>query len=278
MPLFLTADAQEGVSAVLSAIRDFCVRYGFKLIGAVLVLIIGCWLVRLAVKLMTRSRWFGRIDKDVRGFVQSALKGLLCAIVIITAVAIMGVPMASVVAIIASCGVAIGLALQGSLSNLAGGLMLVIFKPFHVGDYISANGYDGTVDEIGLFATKLTTIDNRRVVLPNAALSNSSMVNATQFDTRRADQMFPVDPAVSSEEVVSILREVAERQRKRLPDRPVEVRLDSFGDGCAKYHVRVWCRTADYWSVYYSVLDEGRRALMERGISTALPRMEVHSS
>ncbi|MBO4562791.1 MAG: mechanosensitive ion channel [Clostridia bacterium] len=277
MPIFLSAEVKSGVSEVLTAIRDFCVSYGFKLIGAILVLIIGCWLVKLAIKLMTRSRWYGRIDKDVQGFAKSALKGLLYAIVVITAVAIMGVPMASVVAVIASCGVAIGLALQGSLSNLAGGLMLVIFKPFHVGDFISANGYDGTVEEIGLFCTTLNTLDNRRVVLPNAGLSNSCMVNATHFDTRRVDRIFPVDPSADSERIIGILKAVADAQEMRLPDRETEVRLDSFGDGCAKYHVRIWCNTPDYWSIYYSVLEDGKRALAENGIDTALPSMEIRN-
>ena len=181
--------ASEGSAAerVLKTIGDIGIKYGLKLLAAVAVIVVGLWLTKLAVKLLERSKWFGKIDRDARAFVKSAIKIALTVMVIVTAIAIMGVPMASIVAVIASCGVAIGLALQGSLSNFAGGLMLVLFKPFRVGDYIQANGQEGTVEEIGVFSTKLITVDNRQVVMPNAGLSNSVLVNATHFDERRVD-------------------------------------------------------------------------------------------
>ena len=276
MLTLLATESGGKAGEILKLISEYCVKYGLKLIGALLVLVIGLWLAKLLVRLLTRSRWFKKTDRDVQGFAASAIKGLLYAIVIVSVIAIMGVPMASIVAVIASCGVAIGLALQGSLSNFAGGLMLILFKPFRVGDYIAANGYEGTVEEIGIFATKLVTIDNRRVVLPNAVLSNSSLVNATSFETRRVDHVFKVALSEPSDRVIRVLEDMAARQEKRLPDRAAEVRLDSFGEGCAKYHVRIWCKTADYWELYYSALEAGKKALADNGISIALPQVEVH--
>ena len=260
---------------MLSVISEYAVKYGLRLIGAIVVLILGFWLSMLIVKLMTKARWYGKIDKNVRGFFKSSVKALLYILVLVSAVAIMGVPMASIVTVIASCGVAIGLALQGSLSNLAGGLMLLLFKPFRVGDYIVAGGYEGTVEEINIFSTSLVTIDNRRVVIPNAGLSNSALVNVTHFDTRRIDLVFSAKTDVEAEKVVSVLRSVAEAHEERLPDKPVEARFDSFGESAAKYHLRVWCRTSDYWELYYALLAECRKALEENGIEAPLPRIEI---
>lgn len=261
---------------IVTVVSDFAVKYGLRLIGAALVLIAGLFLSKLLIKLMTKSRWYKKIDADVRGFLRSFLKALLYILVIVSAVAIMGVPMASIVTVIASCGVAVGLALQGSLSNLAGGLMLILFKPFRVGDYIVTGSYEGTVQEINIFSTALITVDNKRVVIPNAGLSNSALVNATHFDTRRIDLVFTAKNDVDPEKVVSVLRSVAEAHGELLPDKPVDARFDSFGEGCAKYHLRVWCKTEDYWDLYYALLAECRTALAENGVETPLPQIEVH--
>lgn len=268
----------EFLKEALNVISDFAVNYGLRLIGAILVLIIGLWLAKLVVKLIVKARWFKKIDPDVRGFFKSSVKAVLYILVIVSAVAIMGVPMASIVTVIASCGVAVGLALQGSLSNLAGGLMLIIFKPFRVGDYIVAGGYEGTVQEINIFSTSLITVDNKRVVIPNAGLSNSALVNATHFETRRVDLVFTARTGVEAEKVVSVLKSVAEAHPEVLPDKPVEARFDSFGEGFAKYHLRVWCKTSDYWELYYALLAECKKALAENGIDAPLPQIEVHGA
>lgn len=269
--------ASEGSAAerILKTLGELGVKYGLKLLAAIAVVLVGLWLTKLIVKLLERSKGFKKIDRDARAFVKSAIKIALTVMVIVTAVAIMGVPMASIVAVIASCGVAIGLALQGSLSNFAGGLMLVLFKPFRVGDYITANGQEGTVEEIGVFSTKLITVDNRRVVMPNAGLSNSVLVNATHFDERRVDLFFRVDPDADSDAVVSALRLAAEAQAKRDPEKPIETRLDSYGESFVKYHVKVWGKTSDYWELYYSLAEDCKRALQENGIRFSVQQVEM---
>lgn len=273
----LSVQEESRLTRILNVLSEFCVKYGLKLIGAVLVLVIGIWAVKLLMKLITRSRLINRVDKDARGFVCGIIRVVLYLLVVLTVVAILGVPMASIVAVIASCGVAIGLALQGSLSNFAGGLMLVIFKPFREGDYISAGGHEGTVEDIGVFNTKLTTVDNRCVVVPNSALSNTTVVNYTRFGTRRVDHYFRTDTEVDSEKVISVLSRMADSQSLKLADKPAEVRLDSIGEGFAKYHVKVWCKTEDYWALYYALLSDGKRALEENGIRIPPPRMEVRN-
>lgn len=269
--------ASEGSAAerILKTLGELGVKYGLKLLAAIAVVLVGLWLTKLIVKLLERSKGFKKIDRDARAFVKSAIKIALTVMVIVTAVAIMGVPMASIVAVIASCGVAIGLALQGSLSNFAGGLMLVLFKPFRVGDYITANGQEGTVEEIGVFSTKLVTVDNRQVVMPNAGLSNSVLVNATHFDERRVDLFFRVDPDADSELVVSALRAAAEAQTLRIKDKPIEARLDSYGESFVKYHVKVWGKTSDYWELYYSLAEDCKRALQENGIRFSVQQVEM---
>ena len=271
----LSEGAGLAKTQLLLTLRDLALRYGLKLIGAIAVVVIGLWLTKLIVKLIERSKLFGKIDRDAQGIVRSIIKIALTLIVIVTAVAIMGVPMASIVAVIASCGLAIGLALQGSLSNFAGGIMLVLFKPFRVGDYISAGGHEGSVEEIGIFSTKLVTVDNRCVVIPNAALSNSVLVNVTHYDTRRVDIFYRVEPEADSALVIAALRGAAERQAHRLPDREAEVRLDSYGEDHVKYHVKVWCETKDYWDLYYSLLEDGKRALAENGIRFSVHQVEL---
>ena len=275
--LILSTPPQTGVG-VLDTIIEFCVNYGLKLAGALLVLLIGIWMVKFVIRLMRRSKWFKKVDKDVQGFVFSATRLLLYLLVIVIAISIMGVPMASIIAVIASCGVAVGLALQGSLSNLAGGLMLIIFKPFHVGDYIVTNGYEGTVEEIGVFSTSLVTVDNRRIIIPNAAVWNSSIANATHYKTRRVDLIFKTGMDEDSSKVTGILTNMAKKHENRLKDMEPEARFDSFGEGCAKYHLRVWCKTEDYWELYYALLDEGKKALVENGVEISLPQMAVHNS
>ena len=269
----------EGVLTALKiAVIDFCMKYGIRLVAAIVTLIVGSLIIRLICRGVLKSKWYGKLDKNVHGFTTAAIKIALYAALIVCIVAILGIPMASVAAIIASCGVAIGLALQGSLSNLAGGLMLLIFKPFRVGDYIETKDYQGTVDEIGIFSTSLTTVDNRRVFLPNASLSNSNLSNNTYYEERMVQQVFPVDYDAPVDLVCRVLKEAAETIPELLPDKPIIARFCEFDGSSSNYQLRVWCKSSDYWNVYYAVLDKGKRALTENGIKIPYPIVEVKPS
>ncbi len=271
------ATSTELGESIRTAVKDFCVKYGFRLIGAFIVLIVGLWLAKKAVKAVSKLKLFGKIDRDAKGIALGVVKAVLYILVIVSVIGILGVPMASIVTVIASLGVAVSLAVQGSLANLAGGLMILIFKPFHVGDYITTKEHQGTVEEIGIFSTSLRTLDNRRVVLPNAALSNTDLVNNTSYPERMVDLTFCADCEAPIDKVVNALRTMAEAQPKRLEDREIVCRFCSFGESCAKYQLRVWCATKDYWELYYALLDGGKRALTENGIKIPYPIVEVRS-
>lgn len=278
MLVFDTASGYGTWDNIISSIKSFSIKYGVRILGALAVLVFGFWLARLIVKQTAKSRWFNKMDKDYRGFAISAIKALLYFAVIILVVLILGIPMASVAAIIASCGVTIGLALQGSLANLAGGMMLLLFKPFKVGDYIVTGNYEGTVDEINIFSTSLTTLDNRRVVLPNASLSNSSLVNLTDYPERMVDLVVCADCDAPIDLVTKVLYDMAEKQPQRLKDKDIVSRFCAFGDSCAKYQLRVWCRTEDYWTLYYALQDGAKRALTDNNIKIPYPILEVKPS
>ena len=158
-----------------------------KIVAALLILVVGLWLVKMIVKLVKKGKKFQKLAPEVQTFAASAVKVLGYALVILMAVATVGVPTASILAVLGSCGLAVGLAMQGSLSNLAGGIMLLIFRPFHVGDYISDGAHEGTVKEITLFYTTIATADNLQVTLPNGALANSAIKNLNANKTRRLD-------------------------------------------------------------------------------------------
>lgn len=270
-----TADTQSTLGEFRSAVVDFCIKYGLRLIVSLIVLVIGGLIIRMISRRILRTKWYAKLDKSIRGFAMAAIKAILYIVILLTVIAILGIPMASVTALIASVGVALSLALQGSLSNLAGGIMLLIFKPFRVGDYIVTKDHEGTVEEIGIFNTSLVTIDKRRIFLPNASLSNSNISNNTYYEQRMVQHVFPVDCDAPIDLVDDILRRTAESMPQRLEDTPVTARFCEFGDSCAKYQVRVWCKTEDYWDLYYSLWEAGKRALTESGVKIPYPIMEV---
>lgn len=272
------AETPGTLEALKKTIADFCVKYGLRIVCAIVVFVVGMIIARLISRRISKAKWNKRLDKGVASFLISMVRMLLYIAVIIIVIGILGIPMSSVAAVIASCGVAIGLALQGSLSNLAGGIMLLIFRPFKVDDYIKAGEYEGTVSEIGIFNTSLTTIDNRRVVLPNSVISNSSIVNNTYYKERMVDLAFCVDCDAPIDTVTDVLRAMAESMPQRLEDKEIICRFLSFGDSCAKYQLRVWCKSEDYWQMYYALLDGGKRALTDAGIKIPYPIVEIKPS
>lgn len=278
MSIAVPADAVSTWESIKNTVADICVEYGLKIVGAIAVFVIGMIIARIISRRLSKAKWAGRMDKGVRSFLISSIKFLLYVAVIVMVISILGIPMSSIAAIIASCGVAVGLALQGSLSNLAGGIMLLIFKPFRIDDYIKSGEFEGTVTEIGIFSTSLVTIDNKRVVIPNSTISNISIVNNTYYDERMVDLAFCVDCDAPIDAVTEILRKMAESMPLRLTDKEIICRFLSFGESCANYQLRVWCKTEDYWTMYYALLDGGKRALTDSGIKIPYPIVEIKPS
>ncbi|MCH5279033.1 MAG: mechanosensitive ion channel [Christensenellaceae bacterium] len=261
---------------LLEVLQDFAMHSGLRLIAAVLTLIIGFKLAKWICKAFERGKAFKGLGQDVQGIARGTIKFLLHLIVIVLVIAILGIPLASVATIISSAAVALGLALQGSLSNLAGGLMILVFKPFHVGHFIEAAGFSGEVETIGVFYTALRTLDNRRVVLPNAALSNANLVNFSVYDTRRVDLTVSAGISSDSEVVKAIIHGVILGEKLALLEPEPFVRLNDCTDGKLNFTVRVWCMSEDYFTLYNDLQEDLREAFVQKGVAPALTKMELH--
>lgn len=253
----------------------FLTDFGGKLIIALIVLFLGFWLVRLLVKCLGKSKLMKK-DPTVAKFLSGALRISLNTLVVVTVIAILGVPMSSVIAVIASAGVAIGLALQGALSNFAGGIMILLFRPFRIGDFIDAGGFSGTVKEIGIFYTVLTTPDNREVTIPNGTITGASVVNYSVNDSRRVDLSVSVAYGSDVDRVRAVLLEEAGKHAAVQSDPAPFVRLSKQNDSSLDFTVRVWTKKEDYWAVYFDLLEAIQKRLDAEGIEIPFPQLDVH--
>ena len=250
---------------------------GVRVLLAVVVFLIGMQIIKLIRKIVRKSMDRAGADKGVMQFVDSFLKAALYIILIFTIGTSFGVDAASIVALLGSAGVAIGLAVQGSLSNLAGGILLLLLKPFKVGDYIvDSEGHEGTVTSIQIFYTKLLTIDNKQVVLPNGTLSNNALINVTGEPVRRADVnigiSYQADIRTAREVLLNVLRE------DRAVDKTREMRVfvDELGSSSVNLIVRCWFKSEDYWEGLWRVRENCKYALDNAGIEIPFPQMDVH--
>jgi len=230
-----------------------CTAVVSKILLAMIVWFVGKFIVKKLVSLFSRVKSLEKIDPNTRTFFISAVKWTLYVILVVSIIAILGVPMASVVAVLASAGAAIALGLQGSLANLAGGIMLVIFKPFKVGEFVEAAGVSGVVKEINLFYTVLNTLDNCRVTVPNGALMNANVIDYTAEDTRRVDLQFACAKSEEPGKITGLMQEVMAAHGKVLKDPAPFARVSGGTNEGTVYTVRAWCATADYWDVYFDL-------------------------
>ena len=255
---------------------NFCISSGIKLLAAMLLLAVGFKLVRMFTRFLKKSHGMSRMDGGVKTFTINFINVTLKILLIVTAASIVGFPTASVVTVVGSAGVAIGLALQGSLSNIAGGLILLIFKPFNVGDFISVEGESGTVEEIGMFYTKITTPDNRRVIFPNGTVSNEKMVNVSANKIRRADFLFSVSYDSDLDRVKEILNAAVSQCKFILDDPAPIIFLSEQADSALVFAVNVWCDSDKYLNLKYDFSERVKRAFDLGGIQIPYPQLDVH--
>ncbi len=240
-------------STVVSGITN----YGGKILLALVVFIVGRIVIGKIAKLLDKVKGVGKLEPTVKTFLINAIKTVLYVVLVIAIVGILGIPMASVIAVLASAGLAIGMALQGSLANFAGGIMLLIFKPFKVGDFVEAAGTTGTVKELTLFYTVFTTLDNRRVMVPNGSLMNSNVTNYSAEGKRRVDLTFACAKSEEPAKIQDMILEVVNANEKVLKGEgaPAEpfARLSGGTNEAMQFTVRAWCLNADYWDVYFDL-------------------------
>ena len=260
----------------LNKLQDFCTTLGGKLLAAILVLVIGTVVIRLVMKILRKKKIGKHADPTVHRFLLNIISISAHILLIVTVIAIMGVPMASIVAVVASCGVAIGLAMQGSLSNLAGGIMILIFRPFKLDDFIDAGGYSGTVADIGIFYTTLTTGDKKSVTIPNGSLMNDKVINYSVHDTRRVDFTFSVAYGSDVEKVKAILLEEADKHELALKDPAPFCRLAKQNASSLDFVLRVWVNSANYWTVNFDLLEAVNHRFGAEGIKIPFNQLDVN--
>lgn len=261
---------------VIENILDGCVDLGFKLLGFILILFIGFKLVNAVTKIIKKNKHLSKLDKSVLTFITSFVSITLKVLLLITAFAYIGIPMTSMLALIGSAGVAIGLALQGGLSNIAGGIMLLVFRPFKVGDYISDNSDEGTVEEITIFYTILRTPDNKKVVIPNGTLSNDTITNYSAHPKRRLDIDFTVGYDSNIEKVIEILKTEINKQEKVLKEEEIFARLTKHDESALVFTTRIWVNQEDYWTVKFNLLENIKKSFDKNNITIPYPQLDVH--
>ncbi len=266
----------DQVSHYLDQLISLAVGYGPKLVLAILTLVLGLWAIKGVTrhldKLFLRAALDVSLSKFLHNFTNIALKALL----IISVAAMVGIETTSFLAALGAAGLAVGLALQGSLSNFAGGVLILILKPYKVGDFIEAQGFMGTVKQIGVVHTTLTTGDNKTVIIPNGGLANGSITNFSTQPTRRVDVVFGIGYGDDLRKAKQILTGLIEADTRILADPAPLVVISSLGDSSVNITTRSWVNSADYWGVFFDLTENAKLAFDENGISIPFPQRDVH--
>ena len=257
-------------------IIDILINSGIKLLGSIIILWIGLKLIKILVKVIRKGKLFNKMERSLQSFLLSFLSVSLKIVLFISIASFLGVPMTSLITLLGSAALAIGLALQGGLSNLAGGVMILFFKPFQIGDFIDTHIDSGTVTDISLFYTTLQTVDNRTIMLPNGNLVNNPIVNYSKLKERRLDLTISVDYATDIEKVKRVITEVALEDERIIKEKDVFVRLNEMADSSLIFAVRVWVKLEDYWPVNFDLKENIKKALDKNQISIPFPQMDVH--
>lgn len=248
-----------------------------QVVVAIIVLLIGSRIIKFLLKLIRKSLDRSKVEAGVVTFLCSLVKYSLYFVLAMIILAQFGVTTSSVVAVLGSAGLTLGLALQGSLSNFAGGVLILLLKPFVVGDYIidGATGQEGTVSSITIFYTKLLTVDNRMIMIPNGSLSNSSITNVTHMEKRRIDLVIGVSYEADLAKTKQVLTEVVQKEPNRLADEPVDIYVSELADSSVQMGVRIWVKTEDYWPTKWKLTEDIKNALDANDISIPFPQMDV---
>lgn len=266
------------VKSFFTALPEKALQLGVRVLLAVAFFLIGTQLIKLVRKITKKSMQRANAETGAIQFVDSFVKSALYVLLVLTLAGSFGVDAASIVALLGSVGVAIGLAVQGSLSNLAGGVLILVLKPFKVGDYIveSATGKEGTVTEIQIFYTKLLTADNRTVILPNGSLANNSLVNVTAQEARRMDIRVSVSYEADLKLAKAVLQRVLEEDAAVLKDRDMLVFVDGLGASAVELGVRCWFKREDFWTGKWRVTENCKLALDKAGVEIPYNQLDVH--
>lgn len=252
------------------------VEYGTGLLYALVVLILGLMVVKMITGSMKKMMLKSNMDNSLVPFLTSLIGTTLKILVVISALGMLGIEMTSFIALLGAAGLAIGMALSGTLQNFAGGVMILIFKPFKVGDFINAQGHSGSVKEIQIFNTILNTPDNKIIIIPNGGLSTSSMTNFSALETRRVDWTFGIAYGDDVDKAEAVLQKLIDADKRILKDPASFIAVGELADSSVNFVVRAWVNAADYWGVYFDMNKAVYKTFDKEGLSIPFPQMDIH--
>lgn len=260
----------------LGKIQYYAVLYGLNLLAAIVIFIVGRWLAQFLSRLIENIMLNAKVDKTLALFIRHLVNVGMMAFVIIAAFNKLGIETTSVVAVIGAAGLAVGLALQGSLANFAAGVMLILFKPFSVGDAIEGGGTSGTVEEIQIFSTILTGPDNRKIVVPNSKLTGDIITNYSAVERRRIELVFSISYADDMQKAKEVLLNLLRSDARVLKDPAPFVAVKELAANSVDLICRPWVKPEEYWNVYFDLVEKGKLAIEKNGMSIPFPQRDVH--
>jgi small conductance mechanosensitive channel len=261
---------------LFSKIWELLTIYGLKVVAAVVVFVVGRWVAKGLTKFLEKVMNKRQVDPTIVSFVENMTYIALLVFVVLAALGQLGIQTTSFIAVIGAAGLAIGLALQGSLSNFAAGFLMIIFRPFKVGDFIEGAGVAGTVEKIQIFTTQLKSPDNKTIIIPNAKLSGDNIVNFSAKGTRRVDMVFGIGYGDDIDKARKIIMDVIEKDVRVLKDPPPQIAVLALGDSSVDFAVRPWVNVPDYWDLWFHVTETIKKRFDEEGISIPFPQRDVH--
>ncbi|WP_028864607.1 mechanosensitive ion channel family protein [Psychromonas aquimarina] len=261
---------------VFNLAQTFVLEYGPKLIAAAAVWVIGIWVIKILISTLNKIMDKSKVDISLKPFLSSLSAILLKVMLGITVLSMLSIEMTSFVAILAAAGLAVGMALSGTLQNFAGGVMILIFKPFKVGDVIQAQGHTGCVNQIQIFNTILKTPDNKTIILPNGGLSTGSMVNYSTEETRRVDWTIGVGYGDDLDKARAVIKQLCDADQRILKDPDVLIAVSALADSSVNFTVRAWVKAPDYWAVFFDMNENVYKSFPKEGLNIPYPQMDVH--
>ncbi|GBO84107.1 mechanosensitive ion channel protein MscS [Marinobacter adhaerens] len=266
--------AEGGASELMNQAVSLVMTYAPKVVLAIVTLIVGMWLINRFVGVLDNK--LGKKDPTLNKFLCGLIGAILKILLLISVASMVGIATTSFIAIIGAAGLAVGLALQGSLANFAGGVLILIFKPFKVGDTIDAQGYLGSVREISILYTIVDTFDNRRIVIPNGQLANASLTNLSAYETRRCDMSFGIGYGDDIDKAKAVCKRLIEEDERALKDPAPLIVVGALGESSVDLTVRAWTKSADLWPFYWDMHEKVKKAFDAEGISIPFPQRDVH--
>jgi len=261
---------------ILDQLTQIGVEYGPKFIGAIVVLIIGGWIIKALVRAIGKMMDKSKMDESLKPFLKGLVGMLLKALLFISVLGMIGIKMTSFIAILAAAGLAVGMALSGTLQNFAGGVIILIFKPFKLGDLIEAQGYLGLVKEIQIFNTILTSLDNKTIIIPNGGLSTSSLTNYSTEEERRVDWTIGIAYGDDVDKARAVIKKLCEQDSRILKDPEVFIQVSELADSSVNFTVRAWVKSPDYWGVFIDLNENVYKTFGSEGLNIPFPQMDVH--